>query len=68
MYLKDFDNVVNIFIHGDFEFRRQRAIHEHGIKEEISTSIVKKIDKERASYLNTIRTSLGEIQSIIIFA
>ena len=48
--LRDFDNVVNIFVHGDFEFRRQRAIHEHGIKEEVSKNVVKKIDKERASY------------------
>ena len=48
--LKEFDNVVNIFIHGDFEFRRKRAIVEHNVKEEVSTSVVKKIDKERASY------------------
>jgi hypothetical protein len=32
--LKDFDNVVNIFIHGDFEFRKQRAIEEHNISKE----------------------------------
>lgn len=48
--LKEFDNVVNIFIHGDFEFRRKRVIIEHGVKEDISASVVKKIDKERASY------------------
>ena len=48
--LKDFDNVINIFIHGEFEFRRQRAISEHNIAPEKSASIVKKIDKERASY------------------
>lgn len=50
--LRDFENVVNVFVHGDFEFRRQRAIHEHEIKEESSKSIVKKIDKERSSYYN----------------
>lgn len=48
--LKEFDNVVNIFIHGEFEFRRKRAVMEHNVKEGISSSIVKKIDKERASY------------------
>ena len=48
--LKDFDNVVNIFIHADFEFRRKRAINNHNIKTEDSASIVKKIDKERSSY------------------
>lgn len=48
--LKEFDNVINVFIHGDFEFRRKRAIIEHNVKEEISASVVKKIDKERASY------------------
>lgn len=48
--LKEFDNVINVFIHGDFEFRRKRAIIEHNVKEEVSASVVKKIDKERASY------------------
>lgn len=48
--LREFNNVVNIFIHGDFEFRRKRAIIEHSVKEDISASVVKKIDKERASY------------------
>ena len=48
--LKDFDNVLNVFIHGEFEFRRKRAIKEHGIEEEKSAFIVKKIDKERSSY------------------
>lgn len=48
--LKEFDNVFNIFIHGEFEFRRKRAIIEHNVKEEVSASVVKKIDKERASY------------------
>lgn len=48
--LKDFNNVINIFIHGNSQFRRKRAILEHNIKEEISTSIIKKIDKERTSY------------------
>lgn len=48
--LKEFNNVINIFIHGDFEFRRKRAIVEHNVPEEISASTVKKIDKERASY------------------
>lgn len=48
--LKEFDNVVNIFIHGEFEFRRKRAVIEHNVKKDISASVVKKIDKERASY------------------
>lgn len=48
--LREYKNVVNIFIHGDFEFRRKRSIVDHGVKEEISAHTVKKIDKERASY------------------
>ena len=48
--LRDYDNVVNIFIHADFEFRRKRAIEKHGILSQKSASIVKKIDKERSSY------------------
>ncbi|WP_455538582.1 cytidylate kinase-like family protein [Terrisporobacter sp.] len=48
--LRDFDNVLNIFIHGDFEFRRQRAMSEHNIKPENSANVVKKIDKERSAY------------------
>lgn len=48
--LNDYKYVTNVFIHGDFEFRRERAINHHGIDERYSESIVKKIDKERASY------------------
>lgn len=48
--LKDSDNVINIFVHGDFEDRRKRAVEHHNINEKISASVVKKIDKERESY------------------
>lgn len=48
--LREYENVVNIFIHGDFEFRRKRAIFDHNVKEDVSFNIVKKIDKERSSY------------------
>ena len=40
--LKEFDNVVNIFIHGEFEFRRKRAVIEHNVKKDISASVVEK--------------------------
>ncbi len=62
--LKDFDNVLNVFIHGDFEYRRQRAINYHGIKESTSNSVVKKIDKERASYYKYYTdSSWGEVRN-----
>ena len=50
--MRDYDNVVNIFIHADFETRRERAIEEHGIEEKKSAKTVKKIDKERTSFYN----------------
>ncbi|MEG0856269.1 MAG: cytidylate kinase-like family protein [Terrisporobacter sp.] len=48
--LRDYDNVINVFVHGKFEFRRKRAVEHHGIEEKVSANVVKKIDKERASY------------------
>ena len=50
--LRDYDNVVNIFIHADFETRRERAVENHGIEEKKSAKTVKKIDKERTSFYN----------------
>ena len=48
--LRDKFDSIDVFIHADFEFRRKRAIEEHGILSQKSASIVKKIDKERSSY------------------
>lgn len=59
--LKDCDNVVNIFVHGEFEFRRKRAIVHHGVEERISANVVKKIDKERESYYKYYTDSIWGI-------
>ena len=50
--LRDKFDSIDIFIHADFETRRQRAIEEHGIEEKKSAKTVKKIDKERTSFYN----------------
>jgi len=48
--LKDFDNCVNIFIHADMEYRKQRAIEIHDVKKNKAEQIVNKTDKVRANY------------------
>ena len=48
--LKDFDNCVNIFIHADMEYRKQRAIEIHDVKKNKAEQIINKTDKVRANY------------------
>ena len=50
--LRDKFDSIDVFIHADFETRRERAIEEHGIEEKKSAKTVKKIDKERTSFYN----------------
>lgn len=48
--LKDYDNCVNIFIHANMEYRKQRAIEIHDVKKNKAEQIVNKTDKVRANY------------------
>ncbi len=50
--LRDFSNVLNIYIGAPLEFRVKRAIEVYGIEEKHAESYVKRIDKQRTSYYN----------------
>lgn len=48
--LKDRDDCINIFIHADMDYRKQRAIDIHGVAKNRAEQIVNKTDKIRANY------------------
>lgn len=50
--LKEMDNVVNIFVCADMEFRKERAVHVHGMSPNKIEDSIRKIDKRRANYYN----------------
>lgn len=48
--LRERDDVLNIFIHADYENRAKRAVEEYGIEEKSVNSVIKKSDKARAKH------------------
>ena len=50
--LRDFNNVVDLFICAPFEDRVKRAIEVYNIEEKHAADYVKRIDKQRTSYYN----------------
>ena len=48
--LREYENCVNIFIHADMEYRKQRAIEIHDVKSNKAEQIINKTDKIRANY------------------
>ena len=48
--LKDRDDVLNVFIHADYDTRVKRAIEEYGIKSSNVSSVIRKSDKARAKH------------------
>ena len=50
--LRDFNNVVNIYITAPVEDRIKRAISTYGIAEKHAAEYVKRMDKQRISYYN----------------
>lgn len=48
--LKEFDNVVNLFISATLDFRIKRAIEVEGVSESSAAETVMKKDKSRANY------------------
>lgn len=50
--LRDFNDVINLYIGAPFEYRVKRAIEVYGIEEKHAESYVKRIDKQRTSYYN----------------
>ncbi len=50
--LKDRDDVINIFICADMDYRVKRAIEKKGVSESKAEQVVSKTDKSRANYYN----------------
>lgn len=50
--LRDFNNVINLYIGAPFEYRVKRAVEVYGIEQKHAESYVKRIDKQRTSYYN----------------
>ncbi len=50
--LRDYKNVVNIFITADFEKRVQRVAERHGLDAEAARKYINTHEEERASYYN----------------
>lgn len=48
--LRDRDDVLNVFIHADYDERYKRAIEEYGIEEKSVNSVIKKSDKARSKH------------------
>lgn len=50
--LRDFKNIINVFIAAPIEVRVKRAVEVYGIEEKHAEDYVKRIDKQRTSYYN----------------
>ncbi len=50
--LRDYKNVIHLFIWADLAFRKQRVVSQHGIKENRAEEEIIKTDKRRANYYN----------------
>ena len=48
--LRDRKDVLNVFIHADYNFREKMAMEEYGIDEKHVHSVIKKSDKARAKH------------------
>ena len=52
--LKDREDCLRVFIHADIQTRMKRAIDKEGIKESEAESVLKKIDKRRNGFYNSV--------------
>lgn len=50
--LRDFDNVIKIFIYSDFDHRVKRAVEYYGVDPKIAQEELARRDKKRATYYN----------------
>lgn len=50
--LRDRNDVLNIFVHADYESRKKRAMEKYGVEESNIQSVLKKFDKRRSNYFN----------------
>ena len=48
--LRERDDLVNIFVYADMEYRKRESVKRHGIDEDRAEHIITKTDKSRANY------------------
>lgn len=48
--LRERDDVLNVFVHADYDSRKKRAIDEYGIEEKKVANVIKRSDKARAKH------------------
>lgn len=48
--LRERDDVLNVFVHADYETRAKRTVEEYGIEEKKVNGVIKKSDKARAKH------------------
>ena len=62
--LKDRANVLNVFIHCDFDLRVQHIMNRLGIPKSKAADLIKKTDKRRSNYYNYYtRRKWGELEN-----
>lgn len=62
--LKDRDDVLNVFIHCDFDIRVERIMELYGMPKSKAADLIKKTDKRRASYYSYYtRRKWGELEN-----
>ena len=62
--LADYDNVMKVFVSGDYDFKVKRVMELHDCDEAKARDIMTKADKQRASYYNYYTSKKwGELKS-----
>ena len=62
--LADYDNVIKVFVSGDYDFKVKRVMELHDCDEAKAKDIMVKADKQRASYYNYYTSKKwGELKS-----
>ena len=62
--LADYDNVIKVFVSGDYDFKVKRVMEMHNCDEAKARDIMNKADKQRASYYNYYTSKKwGELKS-----
>ncbi len=65
--LKDYANHISIFIYAPLEKRIHRIMRIQNVNENDATEIIRKADKQRASYYNHYTSKNGDVQIVITY-
>ena len=65
--LKDYANHISIFIYAPLKKRIHRIMRIQNVNENDATEIIRKADKQRASYYNHYTSKNGDVQIVITY-